>query len=656
MEAYERIAAKLADNEAELLLLRDELAAADAQLRTEQATASAARADAQKNRERHDMVKRNYLTQNAERAEADERLRTIERQRDLLQHRLDAAERALALGSQRDARLAQLEDGFVEMTKFTRTARSAARSADATTRHIRAQQMELLAQVERLEAAAAVTAASARRANARAAEARRAAAEASERAKASACMALFFKSQDGRTQQAAEALRAQLAEAHATRERLEASLAEALEREAQHLRVAAGSSRANLLLKEEIQAMHADQTARAATESVLALELRALEAEVGACAQREASWRALRAQLNDAQAEVRMQAAASVEEAGALQLSVALQRDAARKALAEKEAELEALTARSEALEENGKKQLELVKELSAMLHAAQQQLVGGVGQASGGCGGASRSDTTTAAQQQTPPAPRGRDASSSAPVPVAELVAREPTHQPASLHGILNGYFDDATPRQRQQQQRGGDNNGDTPRLGARPACAVHKADAGAALFAPPRAIPRTPLSCGCCTEDQLGGASTFAPQQQPPGYPLGATAAGGARWGEHPQGQPEVQPPRALTARFGDSATQRGKAPTARRSSLEAQPSERLLAAPQAQVTCPACDDDLYGNRITCTKCLREFHSHCARSAVDGRASLPARWTCPDCSAAKGTTSSSHEPVPKRARGGRM
>jgi hypothetical protein len=62
-----------------------------------------------------------------------------------------------------------------------------------------------------------------------------------------------------------------------------------------------------------------------------------------------------------------------------------------------------------------------------------------------------------------------------------------------------------------------------------------------------------------------------------------------------------------------------------------------------PAAQMNCPICDDELYGIKHKCAKCLREFHAHCANAG----SSRNVRWACPDCEKSKGTTSSSHEPT---------
>mgnify|MGYP003684952255 CR=1 FL=1 len=380
MEACARIAAKLQDDEAERELLRNELAAADGQLCAERAASLAARADARAQRELHDVAARERLAAQAERADTGERLRAAERARDQLKQRVDWLERARAADEVRSARLEALEASYAQMSRFAREARLAARKADGTTRQIRAQQHELLAHVDRLEAAAAGTAAAAQRANARAASARSAAVGAAERGKASLCSALFFRTRSEQAQATIEMLRAQLADTRTARERLEADLERARAREAQHVRLAAAAHTSNARLNETVESMLAERAAREATEATLALELRALEAEQVVSTRRAASWRATRAQLQDDQAQVRMHATSAVEEANALQLSVALQRDEALKALAARTEEVATLEVQNEALQHGAKKQYELVKELGAMLHAAQQQLVVGGG------------------------------------------------------------------------------------------------------------------------------------------------------------------------------------------------------------------------------------------------------------------------------------
>ncbi|KAJ1620228.1 hypothetical protein T492DRAFT_1079329 [Pavlovales sp. CCMP2436] len=499
-----------------------------------------------------------------------------------------------------------------------------------------------------------------------------------------------------------------LAEADASRRQLEAQLQSGLEREAAQTKLAAAAALANLALSETVRALRGAEVAREASERALALELRALEAELALGAERESSCRATGqlqlAQFADGQADAECRLSLAAKG----QRGAERERDETAKALAERVEEERALEAKAGALERGSEMQQQLIRELGTMLHSAQQQLLNGpasndvgsvpprsaaaggassrpatpgqAGARAGELGGIQRGPLATLPPQRaehSKPAPRGAGSGGALPSPVHPAAdAAVPPHRAAGGANVLphnRGVFG------RMQSYGYVPSAADmAPVARAPPTAALHP-------YLPEGGGPGPQRRDGARnepTEDFFSPAAgcgagatpdNYSSRDMPPARGGGASTAPPERpgafdaWASEPApsllpGQQQEWPSDVLSAAGGEWGLATAERGSLHRHSLnghhgrEPPPPPLAVARPVAQASCPQCDDELYGICHKCSKCLREFHAHCAKASLEpGRSSVPTRWTCPDCSKAKGTTSSSHADPPlfKRRRG---
>lgn len=614
----------LQDTLAEKRALHDELGVLRAQLAASQHDHAAARQDANSSRKEREQLERAQTHAGVERAELHERLREMTEERDAQRCRVDQLERAHKASARHEERAGRLERDVRALESFATQARKTVRKASSAVMLIRAQQEELLAQLRLLEATAAMKVENARRATAEAADARRAAADAADARRACACAALFFRDRATGALGAAEAMRAQLASAELARARAAADAEHALGRERARARGAAGVQATNLALREMLDGAGALLGGQHVHEAVLACEVRAMERRASLGAEIEASLRTSR-ELDAAEhARASARDAERVDAATALAADAVAKRDEALAKATERGHEAELLAVELAALETGVAHQAQLVLELRTFLHATQAQLVGQLPPA--GAGAAAARSRGRAAGLAAQPAARPAAISAQPFEPAQESgwlgsERSEPLAQPLAHAAPRDG------------AAAGGPAAGDGRR---RPAAC------GGGRTPPDQGVDGRSDEPPDEFERAVAVSAGFRQAAHPLRAPSGAPAlAGGAARDGH-------APPQQATGAGMAADAARGQAAAAQISTPKP-----LIAPPAAQRACPVCDDELYGLRSKCSKCLREYHNHCILDDA-ARAKAGSRWTCPDCSKAKGTTSSSagHEPAAKRAR----